>query len=147
EPARCNAIYGLTRWSNWEPVARPASGRSAASPADDAAVADLAASQIILFHVLYGRPGYPFCLELSVSYRLEPASGLRVTVTALNAGSWPAFYGMGSHPYFTVGTSAIDDCELQIPASHWLPADERGILSGSPQDVAGTPVDFRTSVP
>ena len=135
EPARCNAIHGLTRWANWE---------AADGAADDS---DLAASQITLAHMLHGRPGYPFCLELSVSYRLEPASGLRVSVTACNTGSRPAPYGTGSHPYLTAGTPAIDDCELQIPASHWLRTDERGIPSGPPQDVTGTPFDFRTSVP
>jgi aldose 1-epimerase len=130
EPAHCNAIHGLTRWANWE----------AAGP-------DLAASQITLSHVLPGRPGYPFRLELSVSYRLEPGSGLRVAVTACNAGSGPAPYGTGSHPYLTAGAPAVDDCELQIPAARWLPADDRGIPSGPPQDVAGTSFDFRTSVP
>jgi aldose 1-epimerase len=139
EPARGNAIHGLTRWVNWEPVARLARG--------EAADADGAVSKITLSHVLYGRPGYPFCLELSVSYRLEPASGLRVTVSACNAGSRPAPYGTGSHPYLTAGGPAIDDCELQIPASRWLPTDDRGIPSGPAQDVAGTPFDFRTSVP
>jgi aldose 1-epimerase len=147
EPARGNAIHGLTRWSNWEAAARPTSARPAVDPADGAAAADLAASQITLSHVLYGHPGYPFCLELSVSYRLEPSAGLHVTVTACNAGSRPAPYGTGSHPYLTAGTPVVDDCELQIAASQWLPTDERGIPSGPPQDVAGTPVDFRTSVP
>jgi aldose 1-epimerase len=151
EPAHGNAIHGLTRWENWAAAAQPASGRAAADAADGAAdataAADLAASQITLSHVLNGRPGYPFCLELSVSYRLDPASGLRVTVTAWNAGSRAAPYGTGSHPYLTAGTPAVDDCELQIPASHWLPTDDRGIPSGLPQDVAGTPFDFRTPVP
>ncbi len=140
EPARGNAIHGLTRWVNWEPAAQLARGETAAD-------ADGAASQITLSHVLYGRPGYPFCLELSVSYRLEPASGLRVTVSACNAGSRPAPYGTGSHPYLTAGGPVIDDCELQIPASRWLPTDDRGIPSGPAKDVAGTPFDFRTSRP
>ena len=139
EPARGNAIHGLTRWVNWEPADPLARG--------EAADADGAASQITLSHVLYGRPGYPFCLELSVSYRLEPASGLRVTISACNAGSRPAPYGTGSHPYLTAGAPVIDDCELQIPASRWLPTDDRGIPSGPAQDVAGTPFDFRTSLP
>jgi aldose 1-epimerase len=129
EPARGNAIHGLTRWANWE------------------AAPQHTASEITLSHLLLGRSGYPSCLELSVSYRLEPGSGLRVTVTALNAGSRPAPYGTGSHPYLTVGTPAVDNWELQIPASRWLPTDDRGIPSGPPQDVAGTSVDFRTSLP
>ncbi len=157
EPAHCNAIHGLTRWANWEPAARTASGGTVADAADGPAAeaadgpaadaADAAARQITLSHVLHGRPGYPFRLELSVSYRLEPASGLHVTVTAWNTGSRPAPYGTGSHPYLTAGTPAVDDCELQIPAARWLPTDDRGIPSGPPRDVAGTPFDFRTSRP
>ena len=141
EPARGNAIHGLTRWANWEAAAEPAGGEAAADAADGAA------SQVTLYHLLHGRPGYPFCLELSASYRLQPASGLRVTVTACNAGTRPAPYGAGSHPYLTTGAPVIDDCELQIPASRWLPTDDRGIPSGPAQDVAGTPFDFRTSLP
>ena len=46
EPARGNAIHGLTRWADWQVVAH-------------------AADAVRLRHVLHGRPGYPFCLELS----------------------------------------------------------------------------------
>lgn len=71
EAARGNAIHGLTRWTNWKPAAH---------------IAD----EITLAHVLLGRPGYPFCLELAVNYRLDPADGLRVSVTATNVGTRPA---------------------------------------------------------
>ena len=126
EPARGNAIHGLTRWAGWQPAAQ-------------------AADAVRLRHVLYGRPGYPFCLELTAEYRLSPAGGLRVSVTAGNAGSRPAPYGTGSHPYLTAGTALVDECELELPASLWLPADERGIPQGQPEDVTGTPYDFRVS--
>lgn len=128
EAARGNAIHGLTRWANWAPVGHTS---------DD----------ITLVHVLHGRPGYPFCLELSVSYTLSAASGLQVTVTARNAGSRPAPYGTGSHPYLTTGEPLIDQCELELPATTWLAADDRGIPSGSPQDITGTPFDFRSPRP
>jgi aldose 1-epimerase len=131
EPARGNAIHGLTRWVNWDRRA----------PAADGDQAD----HVTLTHVVLGTQGYPFCLELSASYRLDPGSGLRVTVTASNVGSRPAPYGTGSHPYLTVGAPVVDDCELEVGASHWLPTDERGIPSAPPQDISGTPFDFRTS--
>jgi aldose 1-epimerase len=124
EPARRNAIHGLTRWMNWQPTAQ-------------------ARDVVALRHVLHGRPGYPFCLELTATYRLDAASGLEVSIAARNAGSRTAPYGTGSHPYFTAGTPAIDECELELPAACWLPADDRGIPSGRPQDVTGTPYDFR----
>jgi aldose 1-epimerase len=128
EPGQGNAIHGLTRWAGWQPAAQ-------------------AADAVQLRHVLYGRPGYPFCLELTAEYRVSPAGGLRVSVTAGNAGSRPAPYGTGSHPYLTAGTALVDECELELPAGLWLPADERGIPEGQPEDVTGTPYDFRVPRP
>ena len=124
EPAAGNAIHGLTRWSAW----------SAVQHSPDA---------VELALRLPGRQGYPFCLELTAGYRLTAGSGLTVTVTARNAGSRPAPYGLGAHPYLTTGAPAVDGCELTLPAGRWLPADDRGIPAAPPQDVAGTPLDFR----
>ena len=124
EPAHGTAIHGLTRWMGWQPAAR----------AQDA---------VTLRHVLHGSPGYPFCLELEATYQLAAASGLEVSITARNGGSRPAPYGTGSHPYLTAGTPTIDECELELPAARWLPADDRGIPRADPQDVSGTPYDFR----
>jgi aldose 1-epimerase len=128
EPAAGNAIHGLTRWANWTPAAR-------------------AADRVDLRYVLHAHPGYPFCLELTASYRLSADEGLEVRVTARNAGSRPAPYGTGSHPYLTAGPPLIDGCELQLPAARWLAADDRGIPVGDPQDVSGTPFDFRVARP
>jgi aldose 1-epimerase len=124
EPARGNAIHGLTRWDSWAPAAHDA-------------------GRVDLSLLLLTRPGYPFCLDLTASYQLSADAGLEVSVTARNAGRAAAPYGTGAHPYFTAGTPLIDDCELQLPAAQWLPADERGIPAGGPQDVTGTPYDFR----
>jgi aldose 1-epimerase len=142
EAGRGNAIHGLTRWANWEP-AQALAPSSAAEPAADGR-ADRA-DRVTLGHRLLGRPGYPFCLQLAISYRLEASSGLHVTVSAWNTGSRPAPYGTGCHPYLTTGDQVVDGCELQVEASHWLPADDRGIPSRPPQDVAGTPFDFRAA--
>jgi aldose 1-epimerase len=128
EPGNGTAIHGLTRWAGWQ-----------ATAVTEAAVE--------LRYVLFGQPGYPFCLELSAQYRLEPETGLQVTITAGNAGSRPAPYGTGCHPYLTAGTPVINECELALPGAAWLPADARGIPSGEPQGVAGTPYDFRQARP
>jgi aldose 1-epimerase len=124
EPARGNAIHGLTRWAGWEP-------------------AEQAADMVRLRHVLHGSPGYPFRLELNAEYRVSADEGLRVSITASNDGSRAAPYGTGSHPYLTAGTPLVDECELQLPTGRWLPADERGIPSGPARDVSGTGYDFR----
>jgi aldose 1-epimerase len=124
EPGRGTAIHGLTRWATWR----------LASHSPDAA--ELALD-------LLGHSGYPFCLELHAGYRLTPGAGLEVTVTARNPGSRPAPFGTGSHPYLVAGRDEIDGWQLQLPADCWLPCDERGIPAGGPQDVTGTPYDFR----
>lgn len=124
EPEQDNAIHGLTRWENWAPLRQ----------LDD---------RIVLASTLLGRPGYPFCLKLEAEYRLDPASGLEVTITARNEGSGPAPYGTGSHPYLTAHAPRVDDCSLTLPAGQWLPAGARAIPSGPAEDVAGGPLDFR----
>jgi aldose 1-epimerase len=132
EPSRGNAIHGLTRWATWEPAREADAGGAGAPP-----------TVVTLRHVLLGSPGYPFCLELTAQYRLGPADGLQVTITARNAGSRRAPYGTGSHPYLTAGMPVIDDCELELPAGRRLPADDHGIPAGPEQDVTGTHDDFR----
>jgi aldose 1-epimerase len=126
EPAHGNAIHGLTRWEPWTLV-RHTPGMA------------------LLRVALLGRPGYPFCLEIEAGYQLGEEDGLTVTVTARNAGSRPAPYGTGSHPYLTAGPAVVDECLLTLPAAGWLPADERGIPVSGVHDVTGTDADFRTA--
>ena len=124
EPARGTAIHGLTRWTAWT-----------ADPHE--------ASAVLLRSAPHGQQGYPFCLEIEAEYRLDPGTGLHVAITARNRGSRAAPYGTGSHPYLTVAAPSVDGCELSLPAGFWLPTDDRGIPSGSPEAVEGTPYDFR----
>jgi aldose 1-epimerase len=124
EPARGNAIHGLTRWASWRLIAQTDSS------------AELGLD-------LLGRGGYPFCLQLRAGFRLTEEAGLEVTVTATNAGSRPAPFGTGSHPYLLAGSGSVDDWELGLPAARWQPADDSGIPSGGPVDVAGSEYDFR----
>ena len=124
EPARTNAIHGLTRWTAWAAVRQDA-------------------DSVLLRSAPHGHQGYPFCVEIEAEYRLEASTGLQVTVTARNRGGRAAPYGTGSHPYLTVRTPTVDGCELTLPAEFWLPLDDRGIPSGSPEPVEGTPYDFR----
>jgi aldose 1-epimerase len=124
EPARANAIHGLTRWMAWTVIRQDASA-------------------VMLRSAPHGQQGYPFCLEIEAEYRLDPGTGLHVTVTARNRGSHAAPYGTGSHPYLTVRTPSVDECELTLPAESWLPMDDRGIPTGPPEPVKGTEFDFR----
>jgi len=123
EPAHGNAIHGLTRFASWQLI-------------------ETAEDTVELGIRLLGHPGYPFCLRLLARYRLSAEDGLEVTVTAHNAGSGPAPYGTGSHPYLRAGDGLVDGWTLLLPADRWLPADDRGIPSADPEDVAGTAFDF-----
>jgi aldose 1-epimerase len=124
EPARGNAIHGLTRWTSWTPVRHDADA-------------------VLLRNAPHGHQGYPFGLEIEAEYRLDPGTGLHVTITARNRGSGAAPYGTGSHPYLTIGFTPVDECELRLPAASWLPLDDRGIPSGPAETVKGTQYDFR----
>jgi aldose 1-epimerase len=125
EAAKRNAIHGLTRWIAWTRVGHEQ-------------------DEVTLRSVPHGQLGYPFAVQVDVTYRVDVASGLHVTVTAANKGSRPAPWGAGMHPYLTVATERVDDCELTLPADSWLPVDDRLIPSGPPREVTGTDFDFRT---
>ena len=78
EPDKRNAIHGLTRWANWTP-------------------ADHAVNRVTMRHRLHPQPGYPFALDLEITYSLAD-DGLHVHTTATNIGTTPAPYGTGAHP-------------------------------------------------
>jgi aldose 1-epimerase len=120
EPELQNAIHGLVRWLPWQ----------TASKAPDA---------VGLTCVLHPQPGYPWRLDLQVEYRLD-ATGLTVCVLARNDSDGSAPFGIGFHPYLTVGM-AIDGAMLQIPATRCLVTDARALPIGS-EAVAGTDRDF-----
>ncbi|WP_350274189.1 aldose 1-epimerase family protein [Kribbella sp. HUAS MG21] len=124
EPARHNAIHGLTRWANW---LRLDDG------SDEAALA--------VGHRLHGQPGYPHQLDVRLDYRLTDR--LTVTATATNIGRSAAPYGYGAHPYLTVGRP-IDTCVLEFTAADRLEvsADQMSPVGLTP--VADSPYDFRT---
>lgn len=123
EPARQNAIHGLTRWANW---VRDDDG-------SDPAV-------LVARHQLFGQPGYPHQLELSLTYRL--GDELTVTASATNVGASDAPYGYGAHPYLSVGRS-IDECVLEFSANEWLEVSPERMTPIGLAPVEGSPYDYR----
>jgi aldose 1-epimerase len=121
EPARHNALHGLTRWVNWTAV-------------------DQAADRVLMSLVLHPQDGYPFTLRFDVDYRLS-AGGLTIRTTTTNLGRQAAPFGAGHHPYFTVGT-LIDQALLKMPALMRLELNERLIPTGRVQPNGGTAYDF-----
>jgi aldose 1-epimerase len=127
EPAKHNAIHGLTRWMNW--------GGHSNDP-----------TAVVMRLRLHPQEGYPFTLDIEIEYRLS-AAGLLVRTTARNAGDRPLPYACGHHPYLTVGTDLVNDSLLVLPARRWLELDERQIPTGRAPSVQGTPLDFRQARP
>jgi aldose 1-epimerase len=121
EPDRSNAIHGLVRWLAWQPVSRT----------DDT---------VALGCVVHQQPAYPWRLDLKIEYRLSP-DGLMITTVATNRSDSTAPFGIGFHPYLTVGTSLIDEASLTLPALRRLETDERGLPTGD-EAVSGTDIDF-----
>jgi aldose 1-epimerase len=118
EVSRHDAIHGLVRWLDWSPVTR-----------DPASVA--------LSCTVRPQPGYEWHLELGIEYRLGP-TGLAVRFRATNVGAERAPFGVGFHPYLTVGADAVDTLELTLPATAYL--DPAAALA--PEPVAATDLDF-----
>jgi aldose 1-epimerase len=121
EVDRRTAIHGLVRWMPWRMTGR-------------------AQNRVGLGCELRPSPGYPFALRLEIEYRLG-REGLTVSTDAQNIGPSDLPFGLGFHPYLTVGTATIDQARLRVPAHRRLVADERGLPTGS-VGVAGTEYDF-----
>jgi aldose 1-epimerase len=121
EPEHGNAIHGLLRWRSW----------TLADRADDA---------VMMRCVLHPQPGYPWVLDVGVRYSLG-SDGLTVEADATNHSAEPAPFGIGFHPYVTVGTERIDDAHLTVPAGEHLAADDRGLPTGR-HAVIGSELDF-----
>jgi len=121
EPAKGNAIHGLVHWVAWT-------------------VAEHGSDHATLRYELAPQTGYPWLLDLEVTYRLGD-EGLTTTLSATNVGDAPAPYGAGLHPYLTVGRQ-VDECVLTLPAETWCAMDARG-LPAPAVPVDGTHWDFR----
>ncbi|WP_201313802.1 aldose epimerase [Dyella sp. EPa41] len=60
-------------------------------------------------------PGYPFAIDLTVTYTLD-AAGLALEAVMRNVGDQAAPCFFGWHPYFRLSDLPIDSWELQVPA-------------------------------
>ncbi len=126
EVDRRTAIHGLVRWLPWRLTGR-------------------AQNRVGLSCELRPSPAYPFALRLEIEYRLG-REGLTVSTDAQNIGTGDLPFGLGFHPYLTVGTNSIDQARLRVPARRRLVTDDRGLPTGS-VGVAGTEYDFITDRP
>lgn len=126
-----NAIHGFVRTLPWQIVEADATH---------------ARFEIELDAETYGPKGYPFSLAVQVAYAVD-ADGLLCSFEVRNSGNRPAPVGVGFHPYFTVGTSFIDQAEVCIPAAAYLEFNEQLAPTGRVIPVAGSEWDCRVMRP
>ncbi|MHB1841730.1 MAG: aldose 1-epimerase family protein [Sulfobacillus sp.] len=127
EPEKQNAIHGLVRWRNWQPIRQ-------------------GPSTIEMGTRLHPSPGYPFTLDLEIAYTLS-AAGLTVEISATNMGTTACPYACGQHPYMSPGAGLIDQCTLQVAAKTRILSDPVRQLPTGLEAVAGTAFDFEKPRP
>ena len=122
-----NAIHGFVRTLPWTIL-----------QADE----HCASLEVRLDAESYGPRGYPFSLNVRVTYTLN-GQGLSCAFALQNVGHQAAPVGVGFHPYFTVGTALIDEAEVRIPGAGYLEFNDRLAPTGRIISVAGTDWDYR----
>jgi aldose 1-epimerase len=96
---------------------------------------------------LYPMTGWPFALDVTVTYSLSP-DGLTVETRASNLGDRPCPFGAGQHPYLSPGNDQlVDDCTLQLRAGTRILTDPDRQLPVGKEPVAGTLFDFSAPRP
>lgn len=118
----------------------------------DFAIAELAsnatAASAVLTTSIRPRAGYPFAIDLAVTFTLS-ATGLALVVSMRNVGADAAPCFCGWHAYFRVADGRADDWALTIPARSTIAADANLIALPGPAAYvpldAAPELDFRTS--
>jgi aldose 1-epimerase len=126
EPARHNAIHGLTRNVVWNLV-------------------DSTPDSVTQRVRIYPQSGWPGILEAEITHTLSE-DGLLVSVGATNIGDTEVPFGYAAHPYLTVGEAAVDEIAVTLPAASFLEVDER-LLPLQVTSVEGTEQDLRSGGP
>lgn len=127
EPARNNALHGLVSWASWTPVEQDS-------------------DHVVLGYRLFPQDGYPFRLDLTMSYSVG-TGGLACRLVAVNAGDVEAPYGCAPHPYLVAAEGRVDGWSLELPAATYLEVTPDRLLPVRAVPVDGTPYDFRVARP
>jgi aldose 1-epimerase len=130
EVARGNAIHGLLRNTAYR-------------------LLEQTDSSVTLGALIAPQHGWPFLLDTSVRYQVEP-DGLTVTHAAQNLSSRRSPWAVGAHPYFRVGEVPIDQLTVTLTAQVRIQLDERSNAGSThPVDASGVggPGDLRSGRP
>jgi aldose 1-epimerase len=121
EPARHNAIHGLTNWVRWHLIER-------------------SAGSVTVGYDIPPQVGYPWPLELRTTWTVS-GDGLRCDQAVTNTGSSDAPFGYSVHPYLQLPGVAVDDTLLRVPGKVRVLTDARLLPIGAVK-VAGSEYDF-----
>lgn len=121
EPKLGNASHGLVRWVNWH-------------------LSDRSESSVSVTTELHPQPGWDGSLDITITYGLDD-SGLTATSEVVNLGASPVSFGLGFHPYVSIGQTPLEGLELTVPAQEYVTVDERMLPTGT-SPVAGSDYDF-----
>ena len=92
-----------------------------------------------------GEEGYPAALSVSVTYLLTEDNELRMTLSAVSDGL--TVWNPTNHAYWNLngqGSGSALEHVLTIPASRFVPVDQKLIPLSESAPVEGTPFDFRS---
>lgn len=100
----------------------------------------------ILMHLLHadGEEGFPGNLDIKMKYSLDAEGAFHVDFEATTDKATPV--NLTHHPFFCLrgeGVGSVEDYEMWIKASHYIPIDSLSIPTGEIAPVDGTPFDFR----
>ena len=105
EPPLHNASHGLLRNTGYRLLAETA-------------------SSVTLGALIAPQHGWPFQLDTSVRYEVEP-DGLTVTHSVVNLGERRAPWAVGAHPYFRVGQVPVEQLVVTLSGEVRLELDDR----------------------
>ncbi len=91
-----------------------------------------------------GEDGFPGNTAYTIEYQLLADASLKVVMGAESDKDTPV--NMAHHPFFNLRgdtETSIEEYELQIAASAYLPINNLSIPTGEVESVDGTPFDFR----
>lgn len=105
-----------------------------------------ASKNAITLHLLHpdGLEGYPGNIDMTMTYTLD-GNDFVIKYEATTDKITPVNFT--NHPFFCLrgeGVGSVEEYEMQINASRYIPIDSLSIPTGEIASVEGTPFDFRT---
>jgi aldose 1-epimerase len=94
------------------------------------------------YHSKHLEEGYPGNLNVTIAYTILPKNELQIEFSATTDAK--THINLTSHCYFNLNgfKSSIEDHELFVNASHYLPVDQTQIPTGELRSVTETPFNF-----